>query len=255
MEQCAVSHLLYCQVLRPTAKIFDNCGDTLARNMLGRFRMDISSDELKAIQDAADITEIQMLFGRYATLLDQFDGMGIYNELMAHDNPDVSVEYTCNGRYDGPGHVKVFFEDFNDKLTTLDDKRGWLDFTDGVTPHIVISDDGKYAWASWTMFGPKAKHATACDTLDHCLTAFWYGGKMYWELIKVDGKWKILHFHQATYLSAPYHLGWVKQPECWREAPVMHLLPDHDQRFYAYNPNRVYVKNSPELWGPYVPAK
>ena len=63
--------------------------------------MDVSPEELKAFQRATDNTEIQQLFGRYATLMDQMDAMGIYNELMAKDDPEVSVEYTCNGRYDG----------------------------------------------------------------------------------------------------------------------------------------------------------
>lgn len=217
--------------------------------------MDISPEELKAFQRATDNTEIQQLFGRYATLMDQMDAMGIYNELMAKDDPEVSVEYTCNGRYDGPEHVKIFFEDWHTKLNDISDKTGYFDVTDGVTPNVVISDDGQYAYATWSLFGPKAKLASPYGCTDRQLTAFWYGGKMYWELKKVDGYWKILHFQLATYLSSPYDLGWVKQPECWRESPIWATLPDGEQRFYVYNPDRVYVKGSPYQYGPYVPTQ
>lgn len=215
--------------------------------------MNITFDELASFKKATDITEIQMLFGRYATLMDQMDAMGIYEELFDTDNPDVSVEYTCNGLYKGPEHTRLFFEDLHRKLKDLSDKRGWLDFTDAATPHVVMSEDGKRAWASWLLFGPKAKQASPYGAKERELTAFWYGGKMCWELLKADGLWKILHFHQVTYLSSPYDQGWVKQPECWRETPLWNLLPDGDQRFYAYNPSRVYVKNGPYEWGPYIP--
>ncbi len=215
--------------------------------------MEVAADEFSVFQKTTDITEIQMIFGRYATLMDQMDAMGIYEELFAKNNPKVSVEYTCNGRYNGPEHVKIFFEDFHAKLNDLSDKRGWLDFTDGVTPHIVISEDGTKACASWMLFGPKAKIASPYGALERELTAFWYGGKMYWELVKENGRWKILHFQQATYLSSPYDQGWVKQAECWRETPIWHTLPDEEQRFYVYNPNRVYVKGGPFQMGPFVP--
>lgn len=211
------------------------------------------SEEVKQFRKTADITEIQMMFGRFATLMDQMDALGIYEELMAKDAEDVSVEYTCNGKYVGPEHVKLFFEDLHAKLNDLGDKRGWFDPTYGVTPRVEVSEEGDRAYASWLMFGPKAKQASPYGASERTLTAFWYGGKMLWELVKVDGVWKILHFHQVTYLSSPYDQGWVKQPECWRESPIWKTLPDEDQRFYVYNPDRVYVKNGVYDWGPYIP--
>ena len=215
--------------------------------------MDVSPQELAAFSKATDVNEIQMLFGRYATLMDQMDARGIMDELFAMDNPDVSVEYTCNGVYKGPEHVRLFMEDLHAKLNDPSDKRGWMDFTYGSSPDVVISSDGHCAYATWMLFGPKAKVASPYGRLSRTLTSFWYGGKMYWELVKKDGCWKILHFQQATYLSSPTDEGWVKQPECWRESPVWATLPDENQRFYVYNPDRVYVKGGPYTWGPYVP--
>lgn len=215
--------------------------------------MDISHEEQSAFRKMAAITEIQMMFGRYATLMDQMNAMGIYEELIAKDNPDVSVEYTCNGAYKGIDHVRRFFEDLHAKLNDPTDKTGWFDPTDGVTPNVVIEDDG-HAYASWMLFGPKAKLTSPIGCTNRELTAFWYGGKMYWELVREDGQWKILHFHVATYLSSPYDLGWVKQPECWRESPIWDLMPDTEQHYYVYKPDRVYVKGGQYTWGPYVPV-
>lgn len=209
------------------------------------------NSELHEFQIAADTVEIEMMFGRYTTLMDQMDAESVFSELFACDDPDVSVEYTDNGRYNGPEHVRAYFNHLHRSLQNYTDKGGWLDFTDAATPDIVISSTGDRAVAVWNLISPKAK--TATPGTERILTAFWFGGKMYWELVKTDGQWKILHFRLVTFFTAPYHDGWVKKPECMREAPFWELPPDGRPRFNAYNPAKRYVKGGQYNWGPYPP--
>ena len=217
--------------------------------------MSLDAKELARFQKTADINEIAMMLGRYVTLMDQLDAKTIYEELFAMDNPDVSVEYETCGTYIGPDHVKAFMDDFAARLKDWRTKRGWLDFHDCATPHIVLSKDGKKAKAMWSMISPKAKQATPEPdwVAERTLTAFWHGGKMYWDLIRTKDGWKILHFQQLTYFTTEYHKGWVEQQECYREAPFWALKPDKKPRFYVYHPDQVYVKDGLYGYGPYLP--
>lgn len=217
--------------------------------------MEISTKELERFRKTAAINEISMMMGRYVTLMDQMDAMAIYEELFAKDDPAVSVEYDVAGRYEGPEHVRMFMENMDKGLKDWRTKRGWLDFHDAATPQVVFSADGKRAQAMWTLLSPKAKQATPAPDFSakRKLTAFWQAGKMHWELVLEDGCWKILHFHQITYFTSEYHTGWVRQQECYREAPFWALKPDKKARFYVYHPDQVYVKGGVYNWGPYLP--
>lgn len=217
--------------------------------------MDIDEKEWRRFERAAAVNEIAMMFGRYVTLMDEMDAAAVYEELFAGDQEDVSIEYDTCGTYVGPEHVKAFVGDWARKLNDWHDKRGWLDFHDAATPEIVISRDGNRAQAMWSLFSPKAKQATQEQGVSsrRTLTAFWQAGKMHWELVKLDGKWKILHFHLLTYFTAPYDEGWLKRQECRREEPFWDLKPDRRPRFYVYHPDQVYVKDGIYTWGPYLP--
>lgn len=217
--------------------------------------MNISEKEIKRFEKTAAVNEIAMMLGRYVTLMDQLDSKSIYEELFAVNNDEVSVEFESCGTYVGPEHARAFMEDLHKKLNDLRNKRGWMDFYDAATPQILVSEDGQRAQALWTLLSPKAKQASAEAgyTSNRKLTAFWQCGKMHWELIKVDGEWKILHFHQLTYFTTEYHTGWGKQQECYRETPMWSILPDKKPRFYVYHPDIVYVQGGQYNWGPYLP--
>lgn len=218
--------------------------------------MTISPEELKRFERTADVHEIAMMLGRYVTLMDQFDAKSIYEELFAAGDPEVSVEYESCGTYRGPESVKAFLVDHLHKnLQNFGRERhGWLDFYDAATPYIQIGEDGMTAEALWNLISPKAKQATPDPSFSakRTLTAFWQAGKLHWKLKKIDGTWKILHFHQLTYFTAPYHTGWLKQQECYRETPFWHKAPDEPARFYVYHPDQVYVKNGVYQWGPFM---
>lgn len=217
--------------------------------------MIVEEQDLKRFQKTADINEIAMMFGRYVTLMDQMDAWSVYEEMFACDSADVSVEFDTCGTYIGPEHVRAFMQDLSKKLENWRDKRGWMDFHDGATPEIVISQDGTRAQAMWSLFSPKAKPATPESgvTSQRTLVAFWQAGKMHWELVRINGNWKILHFHLLTYFTTPYHSGWLKQTECRREKPFWAMKPDRRPRFYVYHPDQVYVKGGQYTWGPYLP--
>ena len=215
--------------------------------------MSISPQEVKRFSDMADVTEIEQLFGRYVTLIDRFNAQDVYEELFAKNDDTVSVEYENGGKYIGKEHVRTYWEYQHKLLQNYTDKRGWLNFIDAGTPHAVISDDGKKAAATWALISPKAKFATPDGEGGRTLAQFWHGGKMYWELIKEDSKWKILHFRLVTYFTAPYDKGWVEQAECFREEPFWALRPDEKPRFNVYHPDKVYIKDGAYNWGPYLP--
>ena len=217
--------------------------------------MSLSEKELARFQKTADITEIEMMLGRFVTLMDEMEGMAIYDELFANDDPEVSIEYDTCGTYVGPEHTRAFMEDFSKKLGDWRTKRGWMDFWDAATPQVGFSSDGQRAQAMWNLLSPKAKQATLSPgfTGERTLTAFWHSGKLHWELVRKNGTWKILKFHLITYFTAPYHEGWLKQTECFREAPFWSMKPDKKARFYVYHPDQVYVKDGIYNWGPYLP--
>lgn len=217
--------------------------------------MSISLDELKRFERTAAINEIAMMFGRYATLMDQMDVMGVYEELFATGDPEVSVEFETNGTYVGPDHCRIFMQDLHRKYNDSRTKRGWMDFLDGGTPQIVLSKDGQRAEALWTLISPKAKQATADPDFSarQKLTAFWHCGKMHWKLKKIDGEWKVLNFHLLTFFTSEYHTSWVTRQECFRERPLWALPPDKKARFYVYHPDQVYVQGGQYTWGPYLP--
>lgn len=217
--------------------------------------MNLEQSELERFRKTADINEIAMMFGRYVTLMDQMDAMDIYEELFATDDPEVSVEYDTCGTYEGKDHVEAFFKDFDAKLKDWRTKRGWLDFHDAATPQVVFSKDGNKAQAMWNLLSPKAKQATPNPTTigQRTLTAFWQAGKMHWELVRTKDGWKIQKLHLITYFTAPYDTGWLKQQECYREAPFWSMKPDKKARFYVYHPDQVYVQGGQYNWGPYLP--
>lgn len=217
--------------------------------------MNLEQSELERFRKTADINEIAMMFGRYVTLMDQMEAMSIFEELFATEDSDVSIEYDTCGTYVGVDHVKAFFEDFDAKLKDWRTKRGWLDFHDASTPQVVISADGNRAQAMWNLISPKAKQATPNPTTigQRTLTAFWQAGKMHWELVRVNGEWKIQKLHLITFFTTPYDTGWLKQQECYREAPFWSMKPDKKARFYVYHPDQVYVQGGQYNWGPYLP--
>ena len=154
--------------------------------------MSLDAKELARFRRTADINEIAMMFGRYVTLMDEMDAMSIYQELFATDNPDISIEYDTCGTYIGEEHVRAFMEDLATKLNDWKTKRGWLDFHDAATPHVVFSADGDRAQAMWSLISPKAKPATSDPGFiaERKLTAFWQAGKMHWELVRTEEGWK-----------------------------------------------------------------
>ena len=83
--------------------------------------------------------------------------------------------------------------------------------------------------------------------------ALGYTVKLLGRAIRTEDGWKILHFHLLTYFTTSYHSGWVKQQECFREAPFWSTKPDKKARFYVYHPDQVYVQGGQYNWGPYLP--
>lgn len=217
--------------------------------------MELTEKQVKKLKKAADITEIQMLMGRFIDYLDQMDMEPVADKLFAIDHPEVSIEMVENGAYEGPEHVRLYLKSFDEYLKNPVDKRGWMNIQDLCTPYVIISNSGERARGMWHVFGPQAKQGMDFTTERRTLMALWFAGKYDMEFIKIDGEWKILKMHLIAYMKTPYDLGWVKAPDCMREVIDTGIKPDKPPRNYIYHPDGNYSKTGAWDWGPFLPLE
>jgi hypothetical protein len=207
------------------------------------------NEDLKRLERAADIQEIQMLQGRYMFYLDEMSYEKILNNLMAKDHPEVSFELEESGCFEGPAQVEKFLLGLQKILD--EPKFGYMPMTTISTPYIIFSKDSKRARGYWHFFGPNAMEAVVYPSSDETLSAFWTGGKFENEYIKINGEWKILKLHQINWFRTPYEHGWIKQPDCRRVKVPAGCIPDKPPRVYTYHPDAYYTKDGPYNWGPF----
>ena len=196
--------------------------------------------ELARLVRMADSVELQMLMGKFTQYFDQFDAMKIYRELLAAEHPEVSVEFTECGVFEGPEKVKAYFEGIQRYLDNPEDKRGWLAMQDLANPNVVISRDGRRALGSWDVLSPCAMQAAAYPGSERKLTAFWFCGRYRNEFIKVDGKWKLLKIQLMSFFKSPLDQGWIKQPDCLRFWGNTGVKPTRESRLWFYHSDAFY---------------
>ena len=172
--------------------------------------------ELARLVNMADVTEIQMIMGKLTQYFDQFDVMKIYNKLLAKDHPEVSVEITECGIFEGPETVKAYMEGIQRYMDDPSDKRGWMVLQNLANPAVVVSKDGRRALGNWDLLAPMAMQAAPYPGEERKLTAFWFCGRYTNEFVKVDGVWKILKLRLISFFKSPLDQGWIKQQDCIR---------------------------------------
>jgi hypothetical protein len=196
-----------------------------------------------------------MLMGRYVTYMDQMNAKGIWDDLFAGDDLNVSIELGDYGGYDGAEHVKQFLYSYHDYLQDPSDKRGWMDIRNINTPYIIISNDGERAYATWHCFSPQAKQAKPYPSDERTLTALWVASRLVVWCVRVGDAWKFQKIQEVVYIRTPYELGWLKQPDCMRLSPLSESLPDRPPRVYAYHPDAIYSPTGLYNWGPFPPEE
>lgn len=214
----------------------------------------MDKQELKRMVRMADRVEIAQVMAKLVQYFDQFDAMKIYNKLLAHDHPEVSVEFMECGCYEGPEKVKAYMEAIQKYLDDPSDKRGWMGLQNLGTPHIVVSTSGNRARGSWDMLNANAMEAAPYPAQERKLTALWVCGRYDCEFIRQNGTWKLLKVHLVTFFKTPFDQGWLKNSDCLRPSGVGNLEPTRPS-----NPNKVYHPDATysgewlHNWGPYLP--
>lgn len=217
--------------------------------------VEVTKEQLEKLRKAADITEIQMLMGRYISYLEQMDPVSVWEKLFVHNDEEVSVELGDYGLYKGSEHVEAFFRAYDSYMKNPDDKRGWMDFRNLVTPYVVLSKDGETAYASWSCFAPQAKQALPFPACERTLTAIWYAGKYVCTCKRTEEGWKFVTLREVIYIRTPYETGWIKQPDCIRNDPLSDVAPDGFSRSYIYHPDALYSPTGLYNWGPFPPEE
>lgn len=208
---------------------------------------------MRRIERAAAVKEIEMMQGRYLTLLDSFNMKQMSEELFAMDEPDVTFTMCEGGDYTGPG-MRAFVEACNKPSAGNPMAvHGWFGMVSIWSPNIILNEEGNRARAVWNELAPHAMAVTPYpgDVKKPC--GYWFLARYENDYIKIDGKWRLLKNKVYSYARAPYELGWVKQPDARRILHGYHangIDPVQPQ----YSPVSVYSGKGPHNWGPFDPV-
>lgn len=202
----------------------------------------------------ADITAIQMLQAQYINYLGSGKGWGrIYDDLISHKDPDVSLTIMDAGTYIGQEHVKRAAYSMAGRVdqdgNPVDPSKRASKMASGSTnrvapllmltistPNIVVSEDGNHAWGNWHIFGPHSNNVFDPATGTKRATAFWIAGKYANEFVKEDGVWKFKVINAVCWLRTPYDKSWLECPNC-RVTPAPYDPPDLPGQHLFYNPD------------------
>lgn len=201
----------------------------------------------------ADIVELQMLEGRYISLLDQDDFAGIF-ELMAKDHPELSYEIVEAGAFEG-ARVRNLIDGETKKLAKKSEKRSWVGLQYLWSPRIVVNKDGTRARAQFNQLSPHCMPVAPYPGNEHRQTAYWFIGKYDNEYIKLDGEWKLLKVHVCAFARTPYDEGWIKQADCRRIYHPASGVPDKKPRYYTYHSDAVYSGDGIYSYEPFLPEE
>jgi hypothetical protein len=220
--------------------------------------------EVKRQSYYIDMQEIQMLQARYIYYLENGKIAEVWDDLFAHDEPDVRMEIMDAGAYIGPEHVKRAYYTMAGRVdmdgnpvqsagprmanTNIPNAMLFLMITIA-TPIVVVAKDGKTAHGQWHLFGPHTNRVFDPHVMAKRDVAFWIAGKYENEFVKVNGVWKFKKLRAICWIRSPYDEGWLKNPDC-RRTPSPYWPPDEPGRINSYNPDE---GPNPAKWGPPPP--
>jgi hypothetical protein len=223
-------------------------------------RIEALEAEVKRQAYYADMQEIQMLQARYIYYLENGKIAEVWDELYAHDEPDVRMEIMDSGAYVGAEHVRRAWYTMAGKLDKNGDPaepKAELSNTNTPsallflmltisTPYVVVSEDGRRAWGQWHLFGPHTNRAFDPETMSKRDVAFWIAGKYDNEYVKENGAWKFKSLRPICWIRSPFDEGWLRRPDC-RRTPTPYWPPDEPSRISSFNPDEGF---NPDKWGP-----
>lgn len=206
---------------------------------------------IRRIERAAAVKEIEMMQGRYLTLLDSFNMKGMCEELFAMEEPNVTFMMCEGGDYVGAG-MKAFVENCNKPSAGNPMAvHGWFGMVCLWSPHIVVSEDGNYAYAQFNELAPHAMAVTPYPGDRKRPVGYWFLARYNNEYKKINGEWKMVKNKVYSYARSPYDLGWIKQADARRIMHAYHFAGD-DPFQPQYNAANIYSGKGAHQWGPFI---
>ena len=179
-------------------------------------RLDALKDENRKlrleVERAHAVNDIQRLIGQYYNNhlpghSDQYMTMATTWKLFA-DRPDTTYEVADYGYFVGFDNVKAFLDPtrpdhMGEPPRPLMDGAGamfehWL-----TTPMIVVAGDGQTARGVW--------HCPGSETAGPMCQ--WALGRVSCDFIKIDGEWKIWHYHYYRIFRTDFDTPWNKMDQ------------------------------------------
>jgi ketosteroid isomerase-like protein len=147
---------------------------------------------------AEDILEIKKVINKYRLNFQGADANAILQDF-AFEMDDVSVDGSMGGKFVGERPIREFF----DQRPVLARMPGAIVEHDSTTQVVVVAKDGKTARV--------ANYSPGYKCLAQAYSQVWSLGKTYYDMIKIDGKWKIWHMHWFIYAEGEAAYGWLYQ--------------------------------------------
>lgn len=207
------------------------------------------------IERVEAVNEIQRLIGEYFNT-----HVANPNEPISHfnqwcffaDRDDTTYEVANYGVLRGFKNVQVFFKDKEDLMK---DQTGLMFEHNLASPQIVVADDGQTARGVWASPG----HETVVVNGEH--RPEWAWGRVAADFIKIDGEWKIWHYHWYRLFRTPFGTPWTESDQQGVSKPmskerVIELGGDPDQMYpctyFAPYSKDAYVECVPKTPKPYA---
>lgn len=196
---------------------------------------------VKRVQYLEDVTAIQKLQAAYVHRLftQRFEAI----PAMYSRSPDVRVEFSDSGVFQGPESVTRLYNAFG----RTRDVPGFFILHMAVNPYIEIAADGRSARSHW--LSPGASNSPSASS--------WIWGPYYVDYVKEDGEWKILHSNLLALFRNPYQYSWGESPHHGTVdvSGMLGLTPDAPSTLYRpfneVRKERNIFRNHPELPAPY----
>ena len=131
------------------------------------------------------------------------------------DREDSTYEVANFGLLRGFKNIQFFFKEKIDKVTDENGnfRTGLMFEHDLCSPQIVVAADGQTARGVWTSPG----HETAGMEGLH---AEWAWGRVAADFLKVDGEWKIWHYHWYRLFRVPFGTPWTEFDQMSVSRPI-----------------------------------
>jgi hypothetical protein len=206
----------------------------------------VSVEEFRALAERVryleDMTAIEKLQAAYVHSLftQRYENVPA---LFAQNAPDVRVEFSDSGVFEGRASVERLYGAF----ARTRDVPGFFILHMAVNPYIEVAADGLSARSHW--LSPGASNSPGGSS--------WIWGPYYVDYIKENGEWKILHSNLAPLFRNPYQWSWGESPHHGTVdvSGMLGLTPDAPSTLYRpFNEVKTETgifRNHPELPRPY----